>query len=570
MARNKKNIALLIAGLLVIGYTVFLVYLTYNGQNKLAHSKKNEQKLKLQNYASTLKYLFDTSKSEISNLSEHKSIETYFSNRALGMSMKYGLKSSIIKINNKFKDFYEKRKINKAPIYSNIVLLDSKLNIVAKLNSRVFPPVNHKKNSAKVYIQSYQTKDTLELFVVKPLYHKEINIGFLISQLNMRGILKELSVQNIEKLYLENSGTVFSLTNLNKSQKQSFKEYEKVQIEENTLHLLYDMSDKEQELFTSRKFVNALIILTIFLFFGIMYLVRISNKNIKLRTQINLTKDLNKELESKVEEKTKELQELNTYLQERVEYEVKKNKENERILHHQSKMATMGEMIGNIAHQWRQPLSTISTLASGTKIQKEFGILTEKQIEENMNNIVDSVNYLSQTIDDFRDFFKTNKEMEKFYIKNAYEKTNKLLNARFKNKNIRIVPNIQDIEILGFKNEIIQVFLNIFNNSLDALEEIKEEYPKLILVDIWRENEIILINIKDNAKGIPKNIIGKIFESNFTTKDGSKGTGIGLYMTKEIIRDHLKGDIKVSNEKFKFEDREYMGASFEIYLPINN
>ncbi|MDD3009357.1 MAG: cache domain-containing protein [Arcobacter sp.] len=208
------------------------------------------------------------------------------------------------------------------------------------------------------------------------------------------------------------------------------------------------------------------------------------------------------------------------------------------ILHQQSKMAAMGEMIGNIAHQWRQPLSTITTASSGMVLQKEMGILTDEFFFEASKKINTSAQYLSQTIDDFRNFFSP------------------------------IIKNIEDIELFSYENELIQALINILNNSRDEL--LKKENERYIFIDVYK-NDIDEVNIiiKDNAGGIKEEVINKIFEPYFTTKHQSQGTGIGLYMTEEIVTKHLNGIISVKNKEFIFNDKKYIGAQFRIKLKLS-
>ena len=242
--------------------------------------------------------------------------------------------------------------------------------------------------------------------------------------------------------------------------------------------------------------------------------------------------------------------------------------EKESMLIQQSKMAAMGEMLENIAHQWRQPLSVISTVATGIITQKEFDIPLDKNEEiQNLNQINDSVQYLSQTIDDFRDFFKPNKEKNKFSVEEKYHKTLQLVNSKFKNLNIEVIENIHDVMINGLDNELMQVMMNILNNARDVLET--KDQKRMIFVNIYTEDNNVIIEIKDNAGGIPDEIIKKVFDPYFTTKHKKQGTGIGLYMSSEMVNKHMSGVLKVENKTYKHENIEYIGASFLIKIPIN-
>ena len=236
----------------------------------------------------------------------------------------------------------------------------------------------------------------------------------------------------------------------------------------------------------------------------------------------------------------------------------------EHILSQQSKMAAMGEMLGNIAHQWRQPLSVITTVATGMKLQKEFNTLDDETFEKSIQNITNSALYLSETIDDFRNFFKTDKYKTTFNIKNTFEKLFKLTSAQFKNLEITFVNEINDYELYNYENELIQALINILNNAKDALENINT--PKVIFISTKKKEDKVIIKITDNAGGIDEKIIDKVCEPYFTTKHQAKGTGIGLFMTEEIIVKHLEGNFSIKNVNIDYENKNYKGAEITIEI----
>lgn len=239
---------------------------------------------------------------------------------------------------------------------------------------------------------------------------------------------------------------------------------------------------------------------------------------------------------------------------------------NQQILLQQAKLAAMGEMLENIAHQWKQPLSIITTLTSGILLNKELNILTDEFLKDGLNNITNSVKYMSKTIDDFRNFYNNKLEKKEFSIKNSIEKSLVLLSSKLMKNNVIIIKNIEDIEILGYENEIIQVYMNILNNAMDSLENLKDEI-KIIKITGRIEGNKAYIEFLDNAGGINEEIIDKIFDSHFTTKDATKGTGIGLYMSRIIIS-KAKGELDVFNKTFDFKEKSYKGANFIITLPL--
>ncbi len=246
---------------------------------------------------------------------------------------------------------------------------------------------------------------------------------------------------------------------------------------------------------------------------------------------------------------------------------IEKNNQQQHILAQQTKMAAMGEMLGNIAHQWRQPLSVITTVATGMKLQKEFNSLDDETFEKSIENITNSALYLSATIEDFRNFFRTDKNKTLFSTEKVFEKVFKLTQSQFKNHDIIFVKDIKDFEILGFENEFLQALINILNNARDALENI--DSPKVIFISAFKKDDVATIEITDNAGGIPEDIIDKICEPYFTTKHQSKGTGIGLYMTEEIIVKHMLGNLTIENVDVSYEEKVYKGAKIKIELDTN-
>ena len=250
-----------------------------------------------------------------------------------------------------------------------------------------------------------------------------------------------------------------------------------------------------------------------------------------------------------------------------IELYISENKKQYEVLSQKSKLIAMGEMIENIAHQWRQPLSLITTQASGVKIQKEMDTLIDENLIKSMDSITNTANYLSDTIDDFKDFFRLDKEKKVFKLKNLVEKAFSLLSSEIKNKNIVVIENLSDISVNSYKREIVQVLLNILRNAIDAVCLV--EGKKYIFIDILREEDRTVLKIKDNAGGIPDEIMERIFEPYFTTKHKSQGTGIGLYMSKEIISRHILGELSVENITYEFQGETFTGANFVISFPID-
>ena len=240
----------------------------------------------------------------------------------------------------------------------------------------------------------------------------------------------------------------------------------------------------------------------------------------------------------------------------------------QKIISEQNKLSSMGEMIANIAHQWRQPLSVISTVASGMKIQKQMGILKDNEFDHYMDTINESTQYLSKTIDDFRGFLNpSNNRLKKFSIIEIIDKTLKIVSTQILDNDIEIIKNIEKNSLVSLENELIQVIINLLNNARDALLNIDNK-KKLIFINSYKKGNSLYIEIFDNAGGIKKEYLSRIFEPYFTTKHKSKGTGIGLYMSQDILKTLLNGDISVENNVFSKDGIEYLGAKFTIKLDI--
>ena len=266
-----------------------------------------------------------------------------------------------------------------------------------------------------------------------------------------------------------------------------------------------------------------------------------------------------KDYQNKVRKNAEELRELNQSLEEKVKEEIEKNRENEQLLVQKSKFIALGEMISNIAHQWRQPLSELSSILMFIKFKYSIGALDEKTMETKSKEADKVLEYMSHTIDDFRNFFMPKKEKEEFQLIKAVEIVMNIISSTLANYNIKISISIdENIKITTFLNEYKQVLLNIINNAKDVLIEKNIDNPQ-IQIHATQDNNYIILYIEDNGGGILVEPKSKIFEPYFTTKEDSHGTGIGLYMSKIIVEKNMKGKLKVKNIK--------NGAQFSILIP---
>ncbi len=252
------------------------------------------------------------------------------------------------------------------------------------------------------------------------------------------------------------------------------------------------------------------------------------------------------------------LHQLNATLDLRVKAEVSKNMEQERLLIQQSRLAAMGEMIGNIAHQWRQPINAIGLLLANIKDSYEYGELTAAEVDRQVEIGRRLVSKMSETIDDFRNFFKPNKEKAAFSLKQAVDETLEILAASLRNHNIQVkVEGDAEVVGYGFPNEYAQVLLNLLNNAKEAILNRDIENGAISIHITHRDGQACLV-VSDNGGGIAEDHLAKIFDPYFTTKE--KGTGIGLYMSKLIIEDNMSGKIAARNID--------NGAEFTITCPL--
>lgn len=266
------------------------------------------------------------------------------------------------------------------------------------------------------------------------------------------------------------------------------------------------------------------------------------------------------QLEQEVKIKTEKLDALNENLKLIIQEEVEKNRQKDSLLQQQARLASMGEMIGNIAHQWRQPLSAITTAISGLKFKNEFGMMEPYDIIETNDSIIKNADFLSKTIDNFRSFFKKEQIKKKFFVANAILDTISLIKASYENNFIKLEVDLdENISYFGCSNMLSQVVLNILTNAKDAFLT-TEIHNKVVSISLKEINDFIEIQIADNAGGISDNIKDKIFEPYFTTKHQSQGTGLGLYMSTQIMHNHFNGVLSVDN----VETEHGVGACFVL------
>jgi len=282
----------------------------------------------------------------------------------------------------------------------------------------------------------------------------------------------------------------------------------------------------------------------------------IANKNLysimhKTASELN---QLTENLENMVNQRTKQLNTLNQELQVKIKNAVRKEKRQNAIMNQQSRLASMGEILENIAHQWRQPLNTVSWIMNDTMIKAQLGRGDEINLEELAKKVNNSIQFLSETVEDFRRFVDHSDMAQTFNIKKTIESTILLIKETLIKSDISIDLDCPDnVKYKGFENDFKHVIMNLINNARDAMEE-RKIVNGHISIRVYHEKDELIIAVQDNAGGIPKPILKNIFEPYFTTKHKTKGTGLGLYMSKNLI-EKVKGSIEavsILNKKTTF------------------
>ncbi|MCO4846334.1 MAG: GHKL domain-containing protein, partial [Sulfurovum sp.] len=299
-------------------------------------------------------------------------------------------------------------------------------------------------------------------------------------------------------------------------------------------NIFYDLQLSETAI------VSSLLGLVIATLFFRSYTKKIIGFEQEITAQQDKLTRFNEELEKKVIQKTQELQELNASLETKVAQKVAQITKQERLMISQSRLATMGEMMSMIAHQWRQPLSTTTLLITNERMKS---VLAGEEASENdkiLDRISETMIYLSDTIDDFQTYFKPDKKTETVGIMTLIERAQSFLETRLKLAKTTVeISQIESEPIETYANEVVQVLINILNNAIDVLEEKKNE-DRCVWIGLTVEAKDISIIIEDNAGGIDGEIIDRVFEPYFSQKS-KNGTGLGLYMAKMIIESHMNG-----------------------------
>lgn len=239
------------------------------------------------------------------------------------------------------------------------------------------------------------------------------------------------------------------------------------------------------------------------------------------------------------------------------------------LIFNQSKITGIGEMLSNVAHQWRQPLNVVGIMISTVKYNIQRDEFNKEQIIDQLSKATQSVEYLSKIIDDFKSYYNYDSiEKLNYNISEVLNDLKKLSSIEFEESGIDLIINSKDINIFKSKTYLLEILINIIKNSKDAFGEVNVEEP-VIIIDCEEDGDFVNINIKDNGGGISEANLEKIFEPYFSTKFASIGVGLGLHIVFELVTKHFHGTVEASNVKFKHNKKDYKGANIKISFPKN-
>jgi signal transduction histidine kinase len=401
--------------------------------------------------------------------------------------------------------------------------------------------------------------------VAYPLYESEKFKGFIMVNLFMKKYLKFLSTSPIHDIFIIDSDGYF-ISHPNSEYSWSkytnklnvieyFPDCYKQIVGSKSSHLIADC-----ELFVNPVHLNTTQNLT--LIYKLKESKIISKQNsFNQRTAITLllvilvaipfayiiSHPLNRMYEELQKQKT-EVEKLASNLEEEIKKKIEEASFKDRMLQHQSKLAALGEMIGNIAHQWRHPITRLSLIVQNIKNYKNAGKLSDEMLESYISSALEQIDYMSDTIEDFRTFYKPDKKSTYFKPLSSIESAIKIVSGSIGHKGIDFeIIKESDFMIEGYPNQFSQVILNILQNAKDVLQERQVESPK-IKIRLYKKDGKKFIEIEDNGGGIKDDNIKKIFEPYYTTKN-EEGTGIGLYMSKRIIEDRFAGSLMAKNSQ---------------------
>jgi signal transduction histidine kinase len=528
----KHNLLVTVAGVLITSYIIILLTNSYYNLQEIKKEKTNNFITTHKNSKLFIESVLNEAKSDILNLAFSRELKVFFANKALGTSMKYGLKLSIPPIKELFSNLQKRRKIIRIPLFKNIVLLDKNINIITSIKTPTFKKdilkkaLNSSHKNAKILILQK------ELVISVAYYFRNVYSGQLLAVINKKALefILNNKTTNLHKWIIGPDNFIIGQQKIKLDQLPTQKIY--TQSLNNEKYVFYKTrlnSDKFYfVLALPEKYIATNTLNNYILILGLLIVIIIAFITIVV-----------------LNTKTRILKEISDKLKQDIQEEIEKNIQKDEIITKQSKLAYMGEMISNIAHQWRQPLTVIGLMISDLEYAYENNELTKEKLIEIDKAAIKELSYLSKTIDDFSNFFSSTQK-KNFDVTNAIKDT--IYFAFRHEEGIKINLQAQEIYMVnGFENEFKQVVMNIINNAKDKAIEKKIKNPQ-INIEIKKNNNNLEIYFKDNAGGIKEQIIDKIFEPYFTTKFKSRGTGLGLYMAKMIIERNMNGNLSAYNQ----------------------
>lgn len=343
--------------------------------------------------------------------------------------------------------------------------------------------------------------------------------------------------------YLKLSNETYE-TEINEYKTIHLQKLSNTEIVNKTLEIKIKLHEEEEKKFKKFLFTATGVILIFMILFTFLML--------------SIIRDVVKKYKKQVQNRENALESLNQNLSLKVQQGIEQAKQKDKKILEQAKLARIGSMISMIAHQWRQPLSQLSGILMELETTTRFKKVDNNYILNAIDKSDKMIEFMSNTIDDFRNFYKPDKKKEDFYVSNACKKAINIIDATLENLGINLILDIKDDKkIFGYPTEFSQVILNIISNAKDILIERNIKNPK-IEINIESKGVLSIITIKDNAGGIEEKNLEQIFDPYYSTKDLSKGTGLGLYISKLIIERNMGGDLSVSNNN--------EGAVFKIVV----
>lgn len=551
--------------------SLVFIYLRYADEKRFLQEKQNFYIGKVQN-------IYIESK---------KSTDSFFINRAYANIDSYGIKSAIAR-----KDAHDLEKLSQPrwrilkqehPSLQSMAFYDADFNLLSVLGSSSTIAIDGKKSDKKEVKTGFCYASNLLIYkiIVPVLHEKSDTIGYLVLSIEPAFFLNEI------KKLIGFSGYIIYQNKILDNQLVKHEHYDSALLNEflnrndETLDMLTEKGRyfkvhkiKEQD-FSNNKIFNIIFfqditkehvqlkeaIIESFFIASLLWIIILIILNYSFDILIKRLEESHQELIIKEEK----LAQLNLSLETRVAKEIEERMkkeyevhEKERMLIHQSKLANMGEMIGNIAHQWRQPLTELSAILIALELFYERGKLTAQKLSEKITSAQNQIEFMSQTIEDFRNFFASGKQKKLYMLDEPVKEALNLIHSSLRNNHIEVSLHVNThIRIDGYANEIAQAVLNILSNAKDILIERSVIHPN-ITINVQEKHEKGVITIADNAGGIMIEPIEKIFEPYFSTKHAKSGTGIGLYMCKSIIEKNNHGELHVTNTE--------QGALFTITL----